>query len=291
MKIAMSGSTGFIGSYCKRVFADKGWETLPLTRSDFAGDGPGLRDKLSQADAIVNLAGAPIAARWTESYKQELHNSRIPVTEKIVKAMSGLEQKPHVFISASAVGVYPNGGPWTEHDTARAGDFLGHLAQRWEQAALKAEESGIRTIVFRFGVVLGPDGGALAKMLPIFNLGFGGIIGSGAQPFSWVHIKDLARAHSAVLENDYFRGTYNLTAPNPTTNKGLTLALSRAMKRPAFFPVPAIVLKLLFGEGATVLLDGQSVLPKRLLDAGFTFQFDLIESALQDIVESSRTFS
>jgi uncharacterized protein len=133
--------------------------------------------------------------------------------------------------------------------------------------------------------VLGPGGGALAKMLPIFKLGFGGIIGSGAQPFSWVHIKDLALALYATLENDVFCGTYNLTAPNPTTNKGLTLALSQALKRPAFFPVPAFALKLLFGEGATVLLDGQSVLPKRLLDAGFAFQFDRIESALQDIVE------
>lgn len=286
MKVAMSGSTGFIGSYLKHVFAEKGWETLPLTRSDFAGDGAALREKLSQTGAVVNLAGAPIAARWTESYKQKLYNSRIPVTEKIVTAMSGLKQKPQVFISACGVGLYPAGGPWTENDTARAGDFLGHLAQCWEQAALMAEEAGIRTVVFRFGVVLGRGGGALAKMLPIFKFGLGGIIGSGAQPFSWVHIRDLARALCAALENDAFRGTYNLTAPNPITNKGLTRALSHAINRPAIFPVPAFALKLLFGEGATVLLDGQSVLPKRLLDAGFAFDFEKIEDALADILGS-----
>ena len=284
MRIAMSGSTGFIGSYLKQAFAEKGWETVPLTRADFKGDGALLRDKLSGADAVINLAGAPIAARWTESYKQELYASRIPVTEKVVTAMSGLEHKPKVFVSACGVGLYPAGGPWTEDDTARADDFLGQLALQWEQAAKMAEKAGIRTVVFRFGVVLGRGGGALGKMLPIFRLGLGGVIGSGSQPFSWVHISDLVRAHCEALKNESFRGSYNLTATNPTTNRGLTRALSQVLHRPAIFPVPAFALKLLFVEGATVLLDGQSVLPKRLLDEGFAFQFERIEDALTDLV-------
>jgi len=284
MRIAMSGSTGFIGSYLKEAFAEKDYETVPLTRADFKGGGALLRDKLSVAEAVINLAGAPIAARWTESYKQELYASRIPVAEKIVAAMSGLAQKPKVFISACGVGIYPAGGPWTEDDAARADDFLGQLAQQWEQAALTAEKAGIRTVVFRFGVVLGRGGGALGKMVPIFRLGLGGVIGSGSQPFSWVHSSDLARAHCVALENESFRGSYNLTAPHPTTNRGLTRALSQALHRPAILPVPAFAVKLLFGEGATVLLDGQSVLPKRLLDAGFSFQFQRIENALTDIV-------
>jgi uncharacterized protein len=283
MKIAMSGSTGFIGSYLQQVFAEKGWDILPLTRSDFAGDGTALHDKLSQSDAVVNLAGAPVAARWTAAYKTELYNSRVPVTDMIVRHMSVLVDKPKVFISACGVGVYPAGGPWTEKDTARAYDFLGHLAQSWEQTALKAQEAGIRTVVFRFGVVLGPRGGALAKMLPIFKLGLGGVLGSGSQPFSWVHIRDLAQAHCEALENNSFRGSYNLTAPNPTTNNGFTSALAQALHRPAILPVPAFALKLLFGEGATILLDGQSVLPRRLMDAGFRFQFERIEDALADL--------
>ena len=284
MHIAMSGSTGFIGSYLKEAFAEKGYETVPLGRADFNGDGASLRDKLSKAEAVINLAGAPIAARWTESYKQELYASRIPVTEKVVTAMSGLEHKPKVFVSACGVGLYPAGGPWTEDDTARADDFLGQLALQWEQAAKMAEKAGIRTVVFRFGVVLGRGGGALGKMLPIFRLGLGGVIGSGSQPFSWVHISDLVRAHCEALKNESFRGSYNLTATNPTTNRGLTRALSQVLHRPAIFPVPAFALKLLFVEGATVLLDGQSVLPKRLLDEGFAFQFERIEDALTDLV-------
>ena len=284
MRIAMSGSTGFIGSYLKQTFAEQGWETVPLTRQDFASEGISLRDKLSQADAVINLAGAPIAARWTESYKKELYASRVPVTDMIVRALCAFEPRPKVFISACGVGIYPSGGPWSEDDSVRADDFLGRLARDWENAALKAEAAGIRTVVFRFGVVLGHGGGALAKMLPIFRLGLGGVIGSGAQAFSWVHIRDLAQAQCAALENNSFRGIYNLTAPNPTTNKGLTKALSQALHRPAILPVPAFALKLQFGEGATILLDGQSVLPRRLLDAGFSFQFDRIEDALSDLL-------
>lgn len=285
MRIAMSGSTGFIGSYLKEAFTEKGREVVPLTRADYKGDGALLRDKLSKAEAVINLAGAPIAARWTESYKQELYASRIPVTEKIVDAMRGCEHRPKVFISACGVGIYPAGGPWTDDDTERADDFLGKLAHSWERAALRAEKAGIRTVVFRFGVVLGRGGGALAKMLPIFKLGLGGVIGSGDQAFSWVHAADLAKAHCRALQDDSLCGAYNLTAPFPTTNKGLTTALARALRRPAVLPVPAFVLKLLFGEGAVVLLEGQSVVPKRLLDAGFDFEYQRIEDALTDLVK------
>lgn len=283
MKIAVSGATGFIGSHAQRAFAEKGWATAPLLRGDFAGDGSSLREKLSQAHAVVNLAGAPIAARWTERYKRELHASRIPVTEKIVAAMADLAIKPQAFVSASGAGLYPPGGPWTEDSPQRAGDFLGLLARDWEHAALQARSVGIRTVVYRFGVALGRGGGALARMLPVFRLGLGGILGSGNQPFSWIHIRDLTRALCAAIENASFQGSYNLTAPNPTTNRGLTRALARTLNRPAVLPVPACVLKMLFGQGATVLLDGQSVLPRRLMAEGFSFKYERIEDALQNI--------
>ena len=290
MRIAMSGSTGFIGSSLKKTFAEKGWETVPLTRQDFSAQGISLRDKLLQSDAVINLAGAPIAARWTESYKKELYASRVPVTDMLVRTMCGLERKPKVFISACGAGIYPSGGPYTEYDTVISNDFLGQLASAWELSALKAHDADIRTVVFRFGVVLGHCGGALAKMLPIFKLGMGGVIGSGVQAFSWVHIADLVMAHCTALQDESYRGAYNLTAPNPTTNMGLTKALSLTLRKPAILPVPAFVLRLLFGEGATVLLDGQNVLPKRLLDAGFSFKFEKIEDAIEDVVSGVSVF-
>jgi uncharacterized protein (TIGR01777 family) len=285
MKIAMSGSTGFVGSYLQKVFAEKGWQVVPLLRDDFANGIAALQDKITGCDAVVNLAGAPIAARWSEPYKKVLYTSRVPLTGSFVDAMRGLERKPSVFISASGVGVYPGGGPWTEDDNFCPDDFLGHLARNWEQAALRAQQGDIRTVVFRLGVVLGRGGGALAKMLPLFKLGLGGVIGSGSQAVSWVHISDLASALCIALDDSSYKGVYNLCAPQATTNKGLTCALARVLHRPAFLPVPAFAIKLVFGQGATVLLDGQNVVPKRLLESGFHFGFEWIEDALADLVK------
>ncbi len=284
MKIAMSGSTGFVGSYLKAVFKEKGWQTVALLRTDFAAGQGVLAEKLSGCDAVVNLAGAPIAARWSESYKKQLYTSRVPLTQSLVFAMRGLVAKPAVFISASGVGIYPAGGPWTEADTVPTDDFLGHLAWDWEQAALEARSAGIRTSVFRFGVVLGRGGGALAKMIPLFRLGLGGIIGSGKQPVSWVHIADLARALCVALDDPTFSGVYNMSAPNPATNAGLTYALAKALHRPALLPLPSFAMKLAFGEGACVLLDGQIAVPQRLLDAGFRFQYNRIEDSIADLL-------
>lgn len=285
MKIAMSGSTGFVGSYLRTLFAEKGWQTAPLLRSDFAAGAQALQAKLIGCDAVINLAGAPIAARWTESYKKQLYASRVPLTAMIVSAMCALERVPAVFISASGVGIYPHGGPWAEDDSARSNTFLGQLAADWEGAALRAQAAGIRTAVFRFGVVLGRGGGALAKMLPLFKLGLGGVIGSGQQPVSWVHIVDLAAAVCGALEKESFSGVYNVSAPEPTTNAGLTRALAHAAHRPAFVPVPAFAMKLAFGEGACVLLDGQAAMPKRLKESGFQFAFERIEDALADLLQ------
>ena len=195
-----------------------------------------------------------------------------------------MDPKPGLFISTSAVGCYPPGGPYTEEDDKRADDFLGKLTQDWENEALKAEDLGIRTVIFRFGVVLGKDGGALKQMLTPFKLGMGGTIGDGSQPFSWIHIKDLVRAYEAVIENTDYSGIYNLTAPNPTTNKGLTRALGKALHRPALLKIPEFVMRAKLGEGAQILTSGQYVIPARLIDSGFTFLFPGIEDALKDCV-------
>jgi len=283
MNIAMSGATGFVGGHLTRAFEEKGWKVTPLKREDFL-EMEMLVRKIGGADVVVNLAGASVVRRWTEEYKKVMYNSRIDTTRKIVEAMSKEETKPWLFISTSAVGIYDTKATYAEDNARYADNFLGKLAIDWEGAALKANEVGVRTVVFRFGIVLGADGGALKKMLIPFRTGLGGTIGDGKQAFSWVHIEDLVRAYLAVIENKEFEGIYNLTAPNPTSNKGLTEALARALHRPAVMRIPAFVLKLQLGEGATILLEGQRVLPRRLLERGFQFRFTTIEEAMKDLV-------
>ncbi len=284
MNIAMSGATGFIGSHLTRAFEGKNSTVVPLKREDFEGDAASLSRKIEGADSVINLAGATIAARWTEEYKKVIYRSRVETTRKIVEAMGKSEKRPGLFISASAVGIYDTSGTYTEDDAHYARDFLGSLAADWEQAALEAADAGIRTVIFRFGVVLGRGGGALEKMLIPFRMGLGGVIGDGTQPFSWVHIDDLVAAFFVATEDRRFAGVYNLTSPNPTTNRELAKALGRALHRPAIMRVPAFVFRLQLGEGAKVLLEGQRVLPKRLLESGFCFRFTHIEEAIQDLV-------
>lgn len=283
MQIAVSGATGFIGTHLRRVLAAHGHATVPLGRTDFATTAASLAQKLRGCDAIVNLAGAPIAARWTAAYKKILSASRIATTRMLVEALAHLDPAPQVLISASGTGIYRSHGNHTEEDTDYADDFLGRLAQDWEGEALKAESSGVRTVVFRFGVVLGRNGGALQRILPLFRFGLGGRLGSGRQPFSWVHIADLTAAIIRAVVDPGMRGIYNLTAPQPTTNAALTRTLASVLRRPAWLPVPAFALKLLFGEAASVLLGGQRVLPKRLLDSGFQFSFPDLQQALADL--------
>ncbi|MDR4504815.1 MAG: TIGR01777 family oxidoreductase [Candidatus Scalindua sp.] len=283
-KIAMSGASGFVGSNLTRAFHAENYEVLPLGRKDFTLSPEVIAERMDGADILINLAGAPIIEKWTETYKKTLHESRIDVTRKLVQACSLASQKPKLLVSTSAIGYYATEGTHTEEHYVKADDFLGNLAEDWEQEALKAGKLGIRTVIFRFGVVLGKDGGALKKMLFPFKLGMGGTIGDGMQPFSWVHIKDLIRAYQAVIENTAYEGIYNLTAPKPTTNKGLTDALGKALRRPTFFRVPKFALRLKLGEGSQILTKGQNVIPKKLMDSGFTFLFPEIETAVSDCV-------
>lgn len=282
--IAMSGASGFVGSRLVAAFQQRGWKVMPLGREDFKLAPTELAKRLLPADIIVNLAGAPIIARWNDEYKKTMYASRVDVTRKIVDACSLLETKPKLLISTSAIGYYANQGVHTEEEYVKADGFLGSLTQAWEDAALKAKEIGMRVVIFRFGVVLGRDGGALKKMLVPFRVGLGGTIGDGSQPFSWVHIDDSIRAYVKVIHDTTCEGVYNLTAPKPTTNKGLTQALSAALRKPAFLQIPRFVLRLQFGEGAQVLIQGQNVLPKRLLDSGFQFTFSDIDAAVKDCV-------
>jgi len=282
MKIIISGASGFVGGALRQKFSNH--VIVPLSVSDFAKSDEDFAKFFEGADAVVNLAGAPIVARWSEEYKKILYSSRIDTTAKIVKAIGRMGQKPKVFISTSAVGIYTNSKIQSEENCEISNDFLGKLCQKWESEAKKVEDFGIRLVIFRFGIILGNNGGALQKMLLPFRLGLGGVIGSGKQPFSWVHLDDLISAFGFALENDNVRGVYNLTAPEPTTNEGLTKALKMALHRPAFLPIPELVLKLIYSEGAKVLTDGQTVVPERLLREGFNFTFSNIEHAIRDLV-------
>jgi uncharacterized protein len=279
MKVAISGASGFVGSFLCNFFAKKGFEIAKIGIKDFDGS---LSEKLDGAEIIINLAGAPIIGRWSEEYKKVLTSSRLDTTKKLVDAIGALSKKPDVFFSTSAVGYYEEGDN-DEYTYKKADDFLGNLCEKWEAEASKAFEYGVRVVTMRFGIVIGKGGGALSQMLPIFKAGLGGNIGSGKQGFSWMHLSDLANAIWFIYEKK-LAGVFNFTAPNPTTNGGLTKALGSALHRPTIFPVPEFALRLIYSEGAKVLTSGQKVYPKRLLENGFAFEYKNIEDAVKDAV-------
>ena len=284
MKIAIAGASGFVGTSLTKAFTSKGYDVIKLTRDEIK-DTSVLRRLLENSDVVINLSGANIINRWSEEYKNLLFSSRIGTTKHLIKAMEKTIDKPKLFISTSAVGIYNNQQVHDEENFEYGDDFLAELCKTWEDEANKAKECGIRTIIFRFGIVLGKDGGALKKMLLPFKLGLGGTIGNGEQAFSFVHIDDLVNAYLYAIDNSNLEGTYNMTAPTPTTNKGLTKALGKTLKRPTILPVPEFVLQLIFSEGAKVLTDGQSAIPARLQKDGFTFEYENIEDTVNNLLK------
>lgn len=281
--IAISGSSGFVGTNLKRVFESKGFKVLGIKREELQ-DIKKLTSIMDEADILINLSGANIINRWTNKYKKLLKSSRLDTTKALVKAMQNAQNKPELFISTSAVGIYKNDACYDEEDYKYEEDFLSNLCKEWEDEALKAKNSDIRTVIFRFGIVLG-DGGAMQKMMTPFKLGLGGIIGNGKQDFSFIHIDDLTNAYEHVYKNSDCEGIYNLTAPNPTDNYRFTKALGKALKRPTILPIPEFVFNLIFSEGAKVLTQGQCVHPKRLQKSGFKFKFETINEAVLNIVK------
>ncbi|MCP9907343.1 TIGR01777 family oxidoreductase [Cyanobium sp. BA5m-21] len=241
----------------------------------------GLDRALSEAEGVVNLAGEPIAERrWTEAHCQLLLQSRVRTTELLVAALARLEQPPAVLVNGSAVGFYGSSTQTRFSETSPAGsDFLAEICQRWEAAADQVP-AACRLVKLRIGIVLGPDGGALGKMLPIFRLGFGGPVGSGRQWMSWIYRHDLCRLIATALEDGAYSGVYNAVSPEATTMGLFASALGKALGRPSLLPVPGPILQLLLGDGAQVVLEGQQVLPERLLAQGFTFQYPQLSAAL-----------
>ncbi|RXJ81701.1 TIGR01777 family oxidoreductase [Arcobacter sp. F2176] len=278
--IAISGASGFVGSSLTKFFTNLDYKILPIKR-EILNDKTKLEDLLDKSDILINLAGANIINRWSESYKKLLYSSRINTTQKLVSAINNIDNPPKLLISTSAVGIYDNKATYDENGTY-SNDFLSSICQEWEKEALKAKSENTKVSIFRFGIVLGKDGGALQKMILPFKLGLGGVIGSGEQAFSYIHIEDLLEAYKFVIENSY-EDTFNLSAPTPTTNKGLTQALGKTLKRPTILPVPEFVLNIIFSEGAKVLTDGQSAFPKKLLDLGFDFKYKTIQETIENL--------
>lgn len=287
MRLVISGSTGFLGSKISSFFKAQGDEVIGLTRDDFKKDAPALAQKLEGAKYVIHLAGAPVIKRWTKAYRKEIYDSRILTTRLLVDAMATMEKPPPHFICASATGIYPDQGEHCETTTATADSFLGKVCRDWEAEAMRAEACCWRVLIFRFGIILGKEGGALPQMLVPFKKGFGGQIASGKQMMSWTHIDDVVDIFRFATDHMKFRGVANICSPSPVSNKEFTETLERALLKPARFRVPAIALRMVYGEGATVLTGGQTAIPCNLNDNGYGFIFPDLYDALKDLVSAS----
>lgn len=298
MKIAVTGSSGFVGSALIPQLEARGHEVLRLVRGRGGGGDPKAIDwdplkatidapKLEGVDAVVHLAGENIAAgRWTSAFKERLRSSRVESTRLLVETLSKLARKPSVLVSASAVGFYGDRGEEVLDEGATAGrGFLADVCGAWEAEARAAGRAGIRVVLLRIGVVLGQGGGALQKMLLPFKLGMGGKIGSGRQHWSWITLDDLLRAILHALETPTLQGPVNAVSPNPVTNAEFTRALGKALSRPTLIPMPAFAARAAFGEMADELfLASARVVPRALERAGFRFEHPTIEGALRKIL-------
>lgn len=306
MKILLTGATGFIGQHLGLELVQRGHTLTVLSRNpkeakrmlpfpceawqwDPSNDNA-FHHRLEGIDAVVHLAGESVAMRWTPERKKKIYRSRIDSTRLLVDAI--FAQKPSTlrhFISSSAIGIYGNRDDEAlTEDSMRGVGFLPDVCVDWENEANRAREAGVRVACVRTGVVLGLDGGALPKLLTVFKSYVGGKIGDGSQYMSWIHIDDLVQLYAYVIEHESISGPVNATAPNPVTNAVFTQTLARVLKRPAWLPAPKIGLKLALGEMSSVLLEGQRVLPAKLLASGFKFEFDDILQAFEDLLSQSK---
>ena len=291
----ISGASGFLGSALVPALLADGHEVVRLVRREEAGPEEATWDpaagtidaaRLEGVEAIVNLSGATIGKRWTETSRREILESRVGATTLLARTAAELDPRPHVLVSAGGIGIYGDrGDEILTEDSELGSGFLADVAKAQEAAAGAAREAGIRVVGLRQGIVLSREGGALQRMLTPFRLGLGGRVGSGRQWWSWVSLDDLVAAYRFILAGD-LAGGINLTSPNPATSAQFTKALGRALNRPTVLPLPELAVRTLFGKmGEGTLLEGQRALPARLLDAGFEFGHPAIDDGLRAALE------
>lgn len=300
MTYLLTGATGFIGQFLVRKLLASGHNVCYLgrrrsrtldTRAAFfqwtdIERTPAPLEVVPRIDAIVHLAGEPIAQRWTPEIKQRIRSSRVEGTRNLVNAIGELKHKPPLLVSASATGYYGSRGDEVLTETSAPGTgFLADVCVEWEREADRAREFGLRVAHIRIGVVLGQEGGALAQMLPPFRMGVGGRIGDGRQWMSWIHRDDLVRLFEFALTNEAAPAVLNGTAPEPVTNAVFTAALARVVHRPAIFPIPKFGLRLAFGEMSEFLFDSLRVLPAAAQTAGFSFEYNRLDAALESLLQ------
>jgi uncharacterized protein len=301
VRITVTGASGLIGRRLLQAFVKEGHSLCALSRHAGTNLPPGVQllvwdalkgappaESLRDADAVVHLAGEPVAQRWTAHSKQRIRDSRVAGTRNLVNALAALPRRPEVLVAASAVGYYGSRGDEALVETSAPGnDFLASLCQEWEKEAQAAESLGMRVVRIRIGVVLDARGGALPKMLPPFRLGLGGQIGYGKHWMAWIHIDDLVAMFQFALRNPV-RGALNGVAPNPVVNADFTRALGQALRRPTVIPVPEFALRMMFGEMAVVLFASLRAAPEAALATGFRFRFPELAPALADVLKPPR---
>jgi uncharacterized protein (TIGR01777 family) len=298
MRVTLTGATGLIGSKLVRALRERGDDVTVLSRSpDRARTalgvdavswdpmaGPAPAGALAGRDAVVHLAGEPVAQRWSADVKQAIRSSREVGTRNLVEGLRAAgDERPAVLVSSSAVGYYgAHDDERLPETTAPGADFLAGVCVAWEREADAAAEVGVRVVKVRTGVVLDKSGGALAKMLPPFRLGVGGPVAGGDQYLPWIHADDLVGIYLRALDDASWQGAYNATAPEPVTNREFSRALGRALHRPAVAPVPGFALRLLYGDMADIVTEGQRAVPERTLAGGYAFRHAELDAALSD---------
>lgn len=298
MEIFITGGTGFIGWHLAKTLMDLGHHLTIVSRTPekykiyeserrtFAAWQTDLSNLISKSDAIINLAGENLfEKRWTEKVKKHIRSSRINVTTALLEGINKAKSKPKVFISASAVGYYGDkGDEFITEQTSPGNDFLADLCQEWEEEALRAEEFDVRVAIPRIGIPLDKNGGALQRLLTPAAFFVGGPLGAGNQYFPWIHIQDLCNSIVFAIENKTFKGTFNVSAPNPVTMKDFSKILGKVMSRPSWLQVPEFALKMVVGEAAKSVLSSLRVIPEKLLNSGFSFQYRELEVALRSLL-------
>jgi uncharacterized protein (TIGR01777 family) len=297
MKVAITGGSGFVGQEITKQLTANGHEVYILTRSPKASndsvhmvkwlvDGAKPEDQLNGVDAWINLAGASInEGRWTEEQKQKIYDRRMKSTDEVLRILGTVSKKPTVLVNASAIGIYPPSeqATYTEESFSRGSDFLAKTVEDWEKKASEAENFGTRVACGRFGISLGKEQGALPLMALPYKMGVGGKVGSGNQWVSWVHVSDVAKAVLYAIENDDFKGPFNVTSPDPKQMTEFGKILGEVLRRPHWLPVPSFALKLALGDKSQLVLEGQRVMPDKLLTHGFKFTYPDLQKALKNI--------